>query len=234
MSTQFYAYVHARPNSVSSEGIFYVGKGQGKRAKDFSRRNFHHTNTVNKYGVENILVGKIECSSEEIAFDLEKGLIKCLRRNGVKLVNMSDGGEGSSGYVPTEQARHHHSICMRGRKHKKETLEKMSLSRTGEKNAFYGKKHSAETRIKISKNRAGLPAHNKGISPSLETRVKISNSLTGRKGHPTSEETRKKISSILKGRKGKPVSAETRKKLSEAVTRSWIARRKNKTNKGEV
>lgn len=94
----YYAYVHARPETVNVTGIFYVGKGKGKRCYDLSPRNTYHGNVVNKYGAENILIGKMECSSEAIAFDLERGLIKCLRRLGVRTTNLTDGGEGAGGY----------------------------------------------------------------------------------------------------------------------------------------
>lgn len=98
---EFYAYTHARPDGR----VFYVGKGCGNRAYAFSEnRNNHYRNVVNKHGADNILVGKIPCSSEEIALELEKGLIKCFRKMGVDLVNLTDGGDGVSGYRwPKEQ-----------------------------------------------------------------------------------------------------------------------------------
>jgi len=84
-------YVHARPHVASLASIFYVGKGSDSRSTLFSRRNPHHMNIIRKYGSKNIQVGKMQCSSESIAFSLERGLIKCLRRSGVNLVNMTRG-----------------------------------------------------------------------------------------------------------------------------------------------
>ena len=104
----FYAYVHAKPNPMSVADIFYVGKGKGKRARLVANRgtsNRHYKHTVAAIGAENVAVGIIECSSEAIAFELERGLIKCLRRSGVRLTNLTDGGEGSSGYVPRPETR---------------------------------------------------------------------------------------------------------------------------------
>lgn len=101
----YYAYIHARPDTTDISGVFYVGKGAGRRFRPSIRRTKHHTHVVGKYGAENILVGKVDCSSEEIAHELERGLIKCLRRNGVNLVNLTDGGEGSSGYVPSPESK---------------------------------------------------------------------------------------------------------------------------------
>jgi group I intron endonuclease len=234
MNKEFYAYVHAKPNTVDVSGIFYVGKGHGKRAWDMFSRNFHHTNILNKYGKENILVGKLDCSNEQIAFDLEVGLIKCLRRNDVKLANMTNGGEGTVGYVQTEEAKLNHSNVMRGRKASDETKEKMKLAHSGDRNHFYGRTHSEETKAKIAIKKMGSIPPNKGMAPSLETRAKISATLTGTKGRIPSDETRKKLSESRKGISNGPLSAETKQKLSESIKISWIKRRQDKISKGEV
>lgn len=101
----YYVYVHARPDTTDSSGVFYVGKGKGDRFRPHHKRNRHHENIVNKYGVESILAKTLECSTEAIAHEFERGLIKCLRRSGVRLVNLTDGGEGSSGYVQLPEQR---------------------------------------------------------------------------------------------------------------------------------
>jgi hypothetical protein len=91
-----FAYVHCRPDGTP----FYVGKGSFKRSNIILNkhlRNAYHQNIVKKHGKGSILVGRLECSSEEIAFELEKGLIKCLRNSGASLTNLTDGGEGTSG-----------------------------------------------------------------------------------------------------------------------------------------
>lgn len=101
----YYAYVHARPDTEDSSGVFYVGKGVRSRYRPLPIRNKFHGHVVKKYGADNILVGRLDCSDEATAFSLEQGLIKCLRRAGVKLTNMTDGGEGSSGAVVTAETR---------------------------------------------------------------------------------------------------------------------------------
>jgi len=98
MTTAF-AYVHCKPDGTP----FYVGKGALRRAKYLGERNPHHQTIVNKYGKENILIGMLDCSSSSIAYKLERGLIKCLRRSGVNLTNFTDGGEG--GLNPTSETR---------------------------------------------------------------------------------------------------------------------------------
>jgi len=101
----YYAYVHARPDTSDASGVFYVGKGMGGRSRPLPARNKHHGHVVVKHGAENILIGKLECSDEGVAFDLERGLIKCLQRMGVALTNQTDGGEGASGYSHSEEAK---------------------------------------------------------------------------------------------------------------------------------
>ena len=101
----FFSYVHARPNTKDAHGIFYVGKGYSWRARSIGGRNPYYTNIVKKHGKENILIGTIECSSEQLALDLERGLIKCLKRMGVRLANQTDGGEGTSNPSPELRAK---------------------------------------------------------------------------------------------------------------------------------
>ena len=153
-----YAYVHARPETVDAHGIFYVGKGVLTRALSFSpsERNNLHGKIVNKHGRKNILVGTIECSSESIAFDLEKGLIKCLRRMGVALANFTNGGDGSSGWTPSEETKRKMSLTHKAlaktnglaERMRKWALEKGAL-------VHLGRKRTCETRDKISKALTG-------------------------------------------------------------------------------
>jgi hypothetical protein len=94
-----FAYVHCKPTGVP----FYVGKGALRRAKYLGERNQHHKNIVAKYGAKNILIGFMECSTPEIAYELEAGIIKCLRNSGVELCNLTAGGDG--GKSPSEETR---------------------------------------------------------------------------------------------------------------------------------
>lgn len=209
-----YAYVHARPDTVSATGIFYVGKGTARRASNVARRNPHHTNIVAKHGAENILVGMIPCSSEAIAFDLERGLIKCLRRMGVKLTNMTDGGEGNSN--PSQETRSKIAAALRGTKASAETREKLSsvnkkrmenpAAREASK-SFTGRKHTAVSIAKMSAAKSGKPfsdlhkvalsAAKKGKTLSPVHAEKIRQAAAKRKGVPIPEERRRKIAAVL-------------------------------------
>ncbi len=130
----FYAYIHCRPDGTP----FYVGKGDETRVSFKKRRhNRHHMNILSKYGEANIFVGKIECSTEENAFDLERGLIKRLRKMGVIIVNLTDGGDGTKGSVRSP-----------------ETRAKMAAGKLGNQ-WNVGRKYSLDTKIKKSRSRGG-------------------------------------------------------------------------------
>jgi len=74
-----------------------------------------------------------------------------------------------------------------GRKHSKETIEKISKSKigmyVGEKNPMYGKKHSKETKNILSKKQKGENNNFYGKKHSLETLKKMSLTKQGEK-HP--------------------------------------------------
>ena len=125
----FGAYIHVKPDGTP----FYVGKGRMERAKrlDASHHNLYHARIVSKYGRQNIAMAFIQCSTEQIAFDLEIGLIKCFKRSGHSLANITAGGEGVSG--PKS----------------KEHLAKIGAALKGRAGTFTNKKHTPETIAKL-------------------------------------------------------------------------------------
>lgn len=181
----FGAYVHARPDGR----IFYVGKGKESRARSL-HRNSYHAKIVNKYGAENIRVGFVACSSEGIAFTLEIGIIKCLRRMGVALTNQTDGGEGCTGLVQTAEAKAKVSRANKGRKATLEHRAKISRAGIGNKYCL-GKTLSAERRAKASATLLGRARPD-------AVRLKISAS---KKGVPLSASHREKLSIAKRGSK---------------------------------
>ena len=136
MSKVSYAYIHCKPDTTP----FYVGKGSVKRSKKLYGRNEHHTRTVEKYGKENILIGRIECSSDEIAFELERGLVKCLKRSGVELTNQTEGGLGG---LQDQEAWN------KGKKLSPEHRAKLSAARMGKSPWNKGKQMSESTLEKM-------------------------------------------------------------------------------------
>lgn len=101
---KYYVYCHRNPTTGE---IFYVGKGTGPRAYVTQSRGKYWKNYVNKYGIPivEILYENLE---EEESFALEKQLIQSLGRRDLGtgiLVNTTDGGEGCSGMVHSEETR---------------------------------------------------------------------------------------------------------------------------------
>lgn len=152
-TNNFYAYVHCRPDGIP----FYVGKGIRNRAnKLITNRNKYHQHVVNKHGEENILIGKIECSSEVIAFELEKGMIKCFKRSGIKLTNMTDGGDGISGLKHSKESKIKMSNSQKNRIHTPEEIAKMQKTMKGKplsekhKESLRGRKFSQKHKENLS------------------------------------------------------------------------------------
>lgn len=107
---KFYVYEHVRPDR---DEVFYVGKGNGRRANEMNGRNRHHKAIQAKLSrlgmaveVRMVAMGM----DEEYAFALEIERIAFWRADGADLTNISGGGEGSSN--PSEKTR----ALMRSRK----------------------------------------------------------------------------------------------------------------------
>ena len=136
--------------------MFYVGKGYGKRAWKTAGRNERWTRTYKKHGM--IVEIVFDSLTEQEAFQCEKDTILEFQYFGAELCNMTSGGEGSTGYkfseqakvlmskarkgrIKSEQERLNISKAQKGRVFSKEHLENMSKCQLG-------KKQSEETKLK--------------------------------------------------------------------------------------
>lgn len=205
---------------------FYVGKGMGKRSHELraTRRSEYHRRVIEKIGVENIIIWKLDCDSEQAAFTLEKYLIAHYRRIGAKLCNFTDGGEGASGCVQSDETRRKKSIGMMGKrtalgtKRTPETRAKMSAWQIG-------RKMSPEAIAKMSAAKIGRKLSPETCAKLSIARIGNKNSV-GRKdgvGRKHSSETLTKMSLSHIGQKawnkGKKLSPEHCAKLSESHKR---------------
>ena len=197
MEKQFYTYLHCKPNGDP----FYVGKGCGRRAHDFNQRSEYHKNVVSKYGRENIHIFIFECASENQAFRDEIQQISQFKKEGYKLINLTDGGEGPSGYVPTIEHRLIVAESNRKRICSDETRKKLIEKNLG--NTYnLGKTRSEETKQKLSQASSGK-------TQSEESKQKISIANKGNKyclGRQYSEETLEKMSLAKKGKPQRKVA----------------------------
>ena len=163
-------YIYAHINPLKNE-IFYIGKGQGRRAKSRQHRNKWWKNTVSKYGYSvDILEDNL---TEEQALEREIWFIKKLGRKDLglgNLVNLSDGGEsGSSGasWNMTEEQK-----------------MKQSKAKLGELNPSFGKT-SPRARKVIDSNGVIYESVNKAAEAYGLKRTTLNAMLTGQNKNNT-------------------------------------------------
>lgn len=167
LDKQFYVYVHMKS---TDDSVFYVGKGSKYRSTSKNGRSEYWHRIVAKHGLV-VEIVKDQMTFEE-ANDYEIYLIAKLKKEGCILCNLTDGGEGRSGYVVKEETKQAISKANKGRKWNDSAKAKMF----GNQNAS-GSIRSDETKAKMSASKKGK------------------NNIVGR---PVSEETRKKISETSK------------------------------------
>ena len=95
---------------------------------------------IGKYGIENLVFDVLCEGCEKDTKQLEILLISQLDTKAPGGYNLTDGGEGATGWKPT-----------------KETREKMSQAHKGSRNSMFGKIQSKETREKIRTKAKGRP-----------------------------------------------------------------------------
>jgi hypothetical protein len=223
MKNDYYTYAYLRKDGTP----YYIGKGRGRRAFQKWGR------AIKTPPQDRILLLKTGLTEEE-AFRHEIYMIAVFGRKDIGtgiLYNFTDGGEGTSGWVPSEETRRNigashqgNTYCV-GRKLSEETKEKI-------RQGNLGKVNSPEARRKISeansgKKRAPLSEEHKqklrqanlGKKQSLETRKKRSEAMKGNKNTLGTKQTAEHKEKIRQALKGKPKSPEHREKISQALKR---------------
>jgi hypothetical protein len=92
----------------------------------------------------------------DAAINKERGMLLPDRQIMGKLRNLSDGGDGPAGTIPSEETKRKIAEAGRGRKHTLESIRKISKAQLKDKNHMWGKTISQETRLKISNANKGL------------------------------------------------------------------------------
>lgn len=93
----FVTYAHTKKDGK----IFYIGKGIEKRAYSHQSRNWSWKKMVAKEGLNVQILAYWQ--DEKEAFSHEVLLIECLKELGHPLVNITNGGDGASGYKWTPE-----------------------------------------------------------------------------------------------------------------------------------
>jgi hypothetical protein len=156
----YYTYAYLRKDRTP----YYIGKGCRDRIYSSNR-------TINKPKDKSRIIFLKQNLTEEEAFKHEIYMISMFGRKDLGtgiLYNKTDGGEGSSGIVRSEECKKKISKSNKGKKRTEEfkskmraihtgrkrrpfteeTKEKLSQSQMGEKNSFYGRKHTEEVKRK--------------------------------------------------------------------------------------
>ena len=162
-SKKFCVYEHIRPDK---NAVFYVGKGTIARSRKKTGRNKYWNNIVSKNNgfIVRFVIQNID---EELAFLVESEYIDVLRRRGISLANLTNGGEGCSGRKISDESRKKISASHKGKKRSREVVERLRLS-------MIGRRHSDETKRKMSE-------FNKGKTIPIETKQKMSEAAKNKK-----------------------------------------------------
>ena len=160
----YYVYAYLRSRD-SDRGLrlspYYIGKGCKDRA-------FSTIRSIPRPKDRSFIVFLEEGLTESEAFALEKYAIALygrLDKGAGALWNMTDGGEGSSGLIMSEETKRKIAKTLTGRKRPRSVTEKIVKSREGYQ-------HSDETKKKMSKTRTGK----KRQPHTPESKLKISQS----------------------------------------------------------
>jgi hypothetical protein len=218
---QFFIYELLDPRNKE---IRYVGKTNNPKHRysqhlycsKYNKRTSYCVSWIKsllEIGLEPILEIKEEFNNESECFLREIELISEYRNNGVRLTNLTDGGEGQSGRVVSEETRKKTSETKKlkphpylGKKRPKYIGDKISAS-------LIGRKLTTEHKRKLSNAKIGK-------KQSEGHKKSISNALTGREFSATHK---KNLSNCQIGNKnhmfGKRHSCEYKKHMSEALKR---------------
>lgn len=162
---KFVVYAFCREDGT----FYYIGKGSKKRAHS---KRVHGINPPKNKEQVLILHSGLD---EKTAFDYERKLILFYGRKDLGtglLRNMTDGGEGVSGWIPSAEWRDKKRASMRGegnpfygRTHTQATKDAISRKNkgrlVGEKNHMFGRRLTGEQNPMFGKSRPDLARRNK-------------------------------------------------------------------------
>jgi hypothetical protein len=173
---EYYTYAYLRENRTP----YYIGKGKRNRVYHKGERCIKPPKDKSR-----IIFLKQNLTEEE-AFKHEIYMIAVFGRKDLGtgiLHNKTNGGEGISGYVFSDEIKAHWSQIRKGKIASEETKIKMSEVQKGNKNGFYNKNHSQESRSKMSTLKMGDKNHNYGKPKTEEIKKKMS--ISSQKFHFT-------------------------------------------------
>jgi len=243
MSQQFYVYLYCDPRCTPPEPM-YVGKGHGERA--FAHLSWTHNpwlrrkiQRIREAGLEPLIeIVKENLTSEEALLEEQKLIARIGRADLAEgpLCNFTDGGEGTTGWVPSECTRRLWSEQRQGpqtpaqyaancrRQHTEATKRRMSEANRGralseehiEAIREYNRTRpiTDEMRAKMSRTRKA-----KGLSPAQQEKMRRGKEQA--QAARTPEEQAAIVEKSARKNRGQRRSEETKRKMREA----WERRR---------
>lgn len=173
-------------------GEAYMEKGWNRPVCRWIRK------ILNEDRVPDIIIIE-EFNSEQEALDSEVIWIARLRKENVRLLNATEGGEGISGYHHTDEVKAKIAEASRNQEWNQERKDRISKAVSGERNVWFGKEGPT-----------------KGLKWSDESKAKLVKSMTGSK-RPNQAGDNHWTAAVGRGpNSGKKFSIETRKKISLA------------------
>jgi len=169
----FYTYLWLREDGTP----YYAGKGSGRRGRISSKHG------VLRRPKDSSRIIMQDWPSEEDAFEAEKFLILYYGRKDLGtgcLRNLTDGGEGSSGCVQSEESKNKKRLSLLGKPHSEERRKHQSEAKKGKKRSEAARKKSSVTMLRLWAEGAfskRKKPNRKSWIPSEETRQKISNTI---------------------------------------------------------
>lgn len=157
---KYYTYIYYDPSRLNEP--IYVGKGCNERAWQHlkSKRKspfIQRLQFMKKNGVTPI-IGIYSDIDEELSLLIEEELILKFGRKDLgkgPLLNLTDGGEGTSGFKWSSESRKAHS-----------------MNRSGSKNPMYKIKHSDNSKKKIGSSQPSSRNYTKEVSEFMSERQK--------------------------------------------------------------
>jgi group I intron endonuclease len=150
--------VYIVTNKLNGKQYIGIAKNLQRRWKQHFRINGSSPalhSALKKYGKESFVFTHIcDAFNFESACDIEKMLIKQHNTKSPNGYNLTDGGEGTNGFLFTEESKQKMRESAKGQKRSKESNIKRSISLLNNKNSL-GHVHSEETKQKMSKARIG-------------------------------------------------------------------------------
>jgi hypothetical protein len=201
---EYYTYAYLREDRTP----YYIGKGEKDRIYKKGKKEIKPPKDKSR-----IIFLKQNLTEQE-AFKHEIYMIAVFGRKDLGtgiLRNKTNGGEGSSGAIMSDEWKRKQSEAKKGKVYSEEHRRKNSEAKKGLNNPNYGKSFSEEHRRKLSEAKKGKVYSEEHRRKNSEAKKGLNNPNYGK---TLSEETKRKIS---EAKKGKTLSEEHKRKIGEAI-----------------